>query len=225
MRRSIDQKHSIIETVHSYSIVFDTREIFIHGEPDVEGLDAGIDFRVANKFLKNIRLLEKSGSDPIIVHQYTDGGCWDSGMMMYDIIKNCSCYIIFVMHGISASMGSIIPQSSDVRIIMPNCLFMIHGGSNQTDGTYKQLQSLAEIGKHTYDTMLEIYTNVAINGPFFQENNYTIRKVRNFLVNKMNQKEDWWLSSREVVKYGFCDAVFGDKGYENIDIIRNNLLK
>jgi ATP-dependent protease ClpP protease subunit len=222
MRRNIDQKHSIIETAHLYNVILDTREIFIHGECEH---NEEINQKISNKFLKNISLLQSLNTDPITIHQCNIGGDWNAGMMMYDVIRNSICHIIFIMHGISASMGSIIPQAADTRIIMPNCSFMIHNGYTQIDGTYKQLQSFAETDRRACQKMLDIYCEVAVNGQFFVEKKYDDKKIRKFISQKIDQKEDWWLTSSESVFYGFADAVLGDKKYETIENIRNNILK
>ena len=222
-KKGRNQKHDIIEEVHSYNLFLDTREIFLHGEEDHENCDSGVDFKMCNRFLKNIKILEAAGDDPIIVHQHSIGGDWAEGMMIYDLIINCNCHIIFIMHGTACSMGSIIPQAADTRIIMPNCTFMIHDGSSGIDGTYKQIQSNARLEEQMRDIMLDIYGGVCVNGHFFQKEQADIKKTKQYIINKMNEKEDWWLFAREAVAHGFADAVFGDDGYENIDNIKGSV--
>jgi ATP-dependent protease ClpP protease subunit len=223
-KKGRNQKHDIIEELHSYNICIDTREIFLHGEPSDDNSDSGVEFRMSNRFLKNIRLLEASGDDPIIIHQHTDGGDWFSGMMMYDAIIGCQCHVIFVMHGTSASMGSIIPQAADTRIIMPSCIFMVHDGSTCLIGTHKQVQSAAQLEERLREQMLDIYSSVCVNGHFFQKEQATDKKVREYIIGKMNEKEDWWLNARETVAFGFADAVLGDEGYETIETIRDSII-
>ena len=223
-RKGRSQKHDILEELHDYNIFLDTREIFLHGEAGEDSGDSGVDFKMANRFLKNIRLLEQSGDDPIIVHQHSIGGDWSSGMMIYDAIMFCSCHVIFIMHGEACSMGSIIPQAADTRIIMPHCNFMIHDGSSNIDGTYKQLQSSARLEEKMRDIMLDIYANVCCNGHFFQKEQADVKKAQKYIIEKMNEKEDWWLFAREAVAHGFADAVLGDHGYETIDNIRNLII-
>jgi len=222
-KKGRNQKHDIIEEIHGYNICIDTREIFLHGELGEESLDAGVEFRMANRFLKNLRLLEAAGDHPIIIHQHTDGGDWYSGMMMYDAIIACQCHVIFIMHGIACSMGSIIPQAADTRIIMPSCTFMIHDGSTSLTGTHKQVQSAAQIEERMREQMLDIYSSVCINGHYFQKEQATAKKTREYIINKMNEKGDWWLNARETVAFGFADAVLGDVGYETIETVRESL--
>lgn len=223
-KKGRNQKHDIVEEIHSYNICLDTREVYLCGEPGEDNSDSGTDFRMANRFLKNVRLLEAAGDDPIIVHQHNLGGDWQSGMMIYDIISHCACHIILVMHGEACSMGSIIPQAADTRIIMPNCLFLVHDGEDDIAGTHKQVQSAAQLGEKMRERMLDIFSNVCGNGHYFLKEQSEEKDIKIYIINKMQQKEDWWLFAREVVAYGFADAVLGDEGYENIDVIKDNIV-
>jgi ATP-dependent protease ClpP protease subunit len=223
-KKTRGQKHDIVEEIHNHNILLESREIFIHGDFGSEE-DPAVDFRMANKFLKNIRLLEQTGDHPIIVHQHSLGGFWDAGMIMYDAILHSPCHIIFIMHGTACSMGSIIPQAADTRIVMPNCTFMVHTGYTDIGGhTYKQSQSWAEMEKRQTEKMLDIYSGVAVHGSYFQAGRMDDKKVRKFLMSKMDQKEDWWLFAEDIVKYGFADAILGDKKYETIDTIRDTII-
>ena len=38
-----------------------------------------------------------------------------------------------------------------------------------------------------------------------------------------SKKEDWWISAEEAVENGFADAVLGDKKYESINSIKQNV--
>jgi ATP-dependent protease ClpP protease subunit len=223
-KKGRNQKHDIIEEIHSYNICIDTREIFLHGEPGESNEDSGVDFRMANRFLKNVRLLEAAGDDPIIVHQHNIGGDWCDGMLIFDAITQCQCHIILVMHGEASSMGSIIPQAADTRLIMPNCTFMIHDGSTDLEGTHKQVQSAAVLEGKMRDRMLEIYSSVCLNGHYFQKEQADTKAITKYIVSKMNEKEDWYLSAREAVAFGFADAVLGDEGYEYIDNVKDSII-
>ena len=220
-KKGRNQKHDIIEEIHNYGLLIDTREIFLHGEPGDNNEDSGVEFRMANKLLKNLRFLESAGDGPIIVHQHSIGGYIFDGLMIYDIIASCQCHIVFIMHGEACSMGSVIPQAADTRVIMPSCIFMIHEGSYDFSGTYKQVKSSSQMWQKIQERFLDIYTPVCINGHFFQKEQADDKYVRSYIQEKMDQKEDWWLSAREAVAFGFADAVLGDNGYETIDNIRN----
>ena len=225
-KKGRNQKHDIIEEIHSYNVFLDTREIFVYGEEGEENEDSGVEFRMSNTLLKNVRLLEAAGSGPIVIYQHSIGGEWADGMLMYDVIASCSCHIIFIMHGTACSMGSIVPQAADTRIIMPHCTFMVHSGYTDINSglTYKQSRSWADMEAYTQEVMLDIYSNVCVNGHLFQKEQADLKKVRKTLEEKMGNKEDWWLFARDTVAYGFADAVLGDDGYENIESIKESVI-
>jgi ATP-dependent protease ClpP protease subunit len=101
---------------------------------------------------------------------------------------------------------------------------MVHTGYTDIGGhTYKQSQSWAEMEKRQTDIMLDIYAGVAINSPFSIANKMDDKKIKKFLISKMDQKEDWWLFASDAVKHGFADAILGESGSETLEIIRNKI--
>ena len=48
-------------------------------------------------------------------------------------------------------------------------------------------------------------------------------QVESHIKRKLEAKEDWWMSSEDSVKYGFCDHIVGEKGFETVDKIVNNV--
>ena len=89
------QSTSPISEAHENDIIVSTREIFLHSSVDDEE-DNGIDYRSANRFLKNLKILESINSKPITIHQYSIGGEWESGMMIYDAIRQSPSKFIFI---------------------------------------------------------------------------------------------------------------------------------
>ena len=230
-KRTVNQWHYIVEAIHTYSILLDTREIFIHGSMDVnqELEDAGVDHRMGNTFVKNIRLLETlpNREKPIIIHQHSVGGDWASGMMMFDVIAQCKCPILFIYHGIAASMGSIIPQACTLhenayRVAMPNSLFMAHNGTSDINScmTWLEARSFNEVEVKLEKQMIGIYTKACKSADFFKS--HTEQEVTAYIREKLKEKSDWWFGARDMVNYGFADAVMGDEGYESIDYILKN---
>ncbi len=217
-------KGYIVDEMHSYNILLETREIFLHGFIDNTDVDPGVEYKMSNNFLKNIKLLESlDACKPIVVHQHSIGGEWAEGMMMFDAIQTCTCPVIVVAHGIAASMGSIVPQAADLRVSMPSCWWLIHDGSTDIDNsmTIKQAKVWAQWEEKTREQMLDIYTGWCSQAGVFSGK--TEKQVSNFISKQLNDKEDWWLDAADAVKYGFCDAVYGTVGYETINAITNNV--
>jgi ATP-dependent protease ClpP protease subunit len=221
-KRKREEKSYIIEEMHKYGILLDTREIFLHGHIDDEE-DPGVEFRMANTFLKNIQLLKSNGDGPIIVHQHSVGGEWATGMMMYDAICHSVYNVCIIMHGYACSMGSIVPQAADLRIIMPHCRFMVHDGYTDIDQglTYKQAGSWRELEEKDRKTMIAIYITVCRRSKFFKGKTDT--QIKNYLIQMFDKKEDWWMDAQEAVDYGFADVIYGTKGYSSLEEIKNSL--
>ena len=225
--RTLDQRHDIAESAHDYGIIFDSREIFLSGEVDDDG-DLG------NKFITNMQLLKaQSAIEPIVIHQHSLGGDWACGMMIFDAILACECPIIFICHGITASMGTVIPmaciQHGNAYVVnMPNCSWMIHDGTTDitSDMTYRQSRSFVPWEDRTRQDMLQWYTAACSRGTILEGK--PDKKIVAFIQKQMEQKEDWWLSAREAVEYGFADAIMGDGpdetgvGFANIPEIKKH---
>lgn len=214
----------IIDEIHRCNIFLEGREIFLHSHlDDASSDDSGIDFRVSNNFIKNIRLLEKISSEPIVIHQHSIGGHIEEGMMIYDCIKTAKSYIIMITHGIAASMGSIIPQAADLIITMPSCSWMIHDGSiGFEEITHKQSVALIEQSKiHQKQTMQIYVDSCSKKSELFKGK--TDLQIYNALRKELDRKGDWWLSAEDAVEFGFCDGIYGSKQYPDLESIIKNV--
>ena len=209
-RRAKHDESNYVSEVHDNGLLLTHREIFLYSIFDTE--EAGTDFRMANRFIKNLRILESLNHDPVLVHQYNIGGDWNSGMSIYDMILQSPCKIIFICHGISASMGSIIPQAADVRITMPSCDWLLHEGYTEIDSslTHRQARSWAQWEQKVYEKMIDIYVEAS-------------HVQASHIKSMFSKRADWWLSAEEAVENGFADATLGEKGYESIARVKQNV--
>ena len=214
------KKHS--EDLDFNGYISSTREMFLL---PLESEDSEIITNTATHFLKNLRLLEAESKNPIVLHSFSLGGDWYDGMVIYDAIKYSACKFVIISYGIAASMASLIPQAvfpQGKRITMPNCDWMIHEGYTATQGTYRQVLSGAQ-----WDTILrsrtyQMYTEPCMQtGEFFKDKKQS--QVKSYIKRKLESKEDWWMSSEDSIKYGFCDHIVGEKGMETVDKIVKNV--
>ena len=199
----------IISDIHNYCIDFKSREIFLHnyfGSADSE--NPGVEYKMSNIFIKNLRLLELKNHDPIIIHMHSIGGSWSDGMAIYDCINISNSYITIIAYGQTESMSSIILQAADCRMLSRNSYFMVHYGSTVIAGDYHSTQNWANYEKNLCESMLNIYSGRCIKGKFFKEK-YTkpdIVKTKNFLSKKLKDG-DWYINAEDAVYYGFADKV------------------
>jgi len=199
-----------IDAIHNHCIDIDNRTIYLHGDAPIKDEEPGVDYRMMNKFIKNINSLQIQSKDPITIHMGTVGGCWNYGMAIYDAILNCPCQTTVIGYAWARSMSSIILQAADKRILMPHCDFMIHLGTAVYSGEYLTAQSQAEYDKKAEETMLRIYTNKVVEGPVFKNYDLTWNDWYKHLKENMSSKGDWWMSPQEAIDYGFADSIQGE---------------
>jgi ATP-dependent Clp endopeptidase proteolytic subunit ClpP len=214
-RPTRNQTHSAIEEIHCYGIMLDDRQIFLHGEVEQ---DYHVHSTTANCFLKNMSILQERNNKPIIVHQHSWGGEWDSGMLMYDAIKCCPATVIMICHGAAVSMGSIVMQAADKRIMMPNATFMAHKGyAGGGELVHDAAQSAAAWEARLCKEMINIYAEVMQYGRKMEGED--LDEIKRELNDKFSRKQDWYLSSAEAVEWGFSDGIFGSEEYPDLKTI------
>lgn len=225
-RRSVSQRSALIYDAHNFDIIIDTREIFISPNPDVGSDDAEINHMVANRFVKNIHILNGVNHNPIVIHLTTPGGIWEYGMTIYDAIKNSQAHVTTISYAHARSMSSIVPQAADKRIIMPSAYFLMHHGTLGVFGNYQNVVSdVKYCEEHITPMMMGIYTEKCQEGEFFLEKGWgnNPERIERYLLECMSKKQEFYLTAREAVEYGLMDAVFGDKGALSWDEIKTGV--
>jgi ATP-dependent protease ClpP protease subunit len=94
---------------------------------------------------------------------------------------------------------------------------MIHEGSFTYDGTTKGAKHNIAWNNRTHNTMLHIYANRCKEAEYF--NGWSQKKIIDFLQNRIDKTEDWFVTPQDSVKYGFMDGVLGEEGFENVENI------
>ena len=211
----------VISDINSYGLDVKNRELFLHSYIANSEEDPGVDYKMASMFYKNIRLLDNTSKDPIIVHMHSIGGVWNDGMAIYDAIQLCQSHVTIIAYGQAESMSSIILQAADNRVMTPNSYFMCHFGSSGYSGNYLDVQKGAAFEKRQTEKMLDIYTDVCVKGKYFKEQYTDINedKVRNYLKRKLKDG-DLYLDPNEAVYYGFADCVLKTRKCQNINSLK-----
>ena len=195
-----------IGEIHNYGVDVKNREIYIN-EYDDSGEPAGVDHRMVQNFIKNINFLKKS-KDPITIHLQTVGGCWYSGMGIYDAIKNCKCKTTIIGYSQVCSMGTIIMQAATKRLITPHACFMVHWGNSEISGYYLSSQNLASFEKTLAQRMVGIYAErCQKTGEYFKERENNLSKTKSYIKRKLSAG-DWYMSAEESIYYGFIDGIY-----------------
>jgi ATP-dependent protease ClpP protease subunit len=197
--------------IHEYGVDLKSNHIYLMGVeeygPNMDGFEPGIEYIIANKFIKNFNLcMRVNPNTPIIIHMKTNGGFWEEGMAIYDMIRSCPWPVTILNYTHARSMSSIIFQAANKRIMMPNSSFMFHDGTFEIGGTVKQVKSAVKFSEVADKTMLDIYAKA-----MDEQGEYKgagTAKIKTWLRNQMDKKEDVYLTAEDAVRYGLADEVF-----------------
>ena len=214
-----------LNDIHSYNIDVENREIYLHAPLDnIE--ESNLDYRSAVIFEKNLRYLNLISLDPIFIHMHIPGGEWQDCLGMYDAIKNSKAKTIILAYARAESCSSVLLQSADLRILMPNTNVLIHYGSFSLDGEHsKAAASSVKWNEQECDKMIDMFTDRCMQSSMAKEKNWKRMMAKKHIVSQLASKCDWILTAEEAVNYGFADGILGSKRYPNIDYIKNYIKK
>jgi ATP-dependent protease ClpP protease subunit len=210
--------------LHSFNIDVENREIYLHSHID-SNEEAGIDYRSAVTFEKNLRFLNLLSLDPILVHMHIPGGDWQDCLGIYDNIKNSKSPIVIIAYAKVESSSTIILQAADLRILSSNTNFLIHYGSIYLEDEHKAALSSIQWSEKESEKMIDIFAEKCINSKIYKEKNWKKMMARKHIITQLATKRDWILNAEEAVDYGFADGILGSKKYPNVDYIKNVMKK
>lgn len=107
-----------IEILGEYGVYIPTKTIELFGEITPE---------LAANTINNIHAMD-SYSGSINIKLNSQGGCVTSGWAIFDAIGGCKNYVRSTVYGQASSMGAIILQAADERIMTPHSILMLHIG-------------------------------------------------------------------------------------------------
>lgn len=221
--RKKSELEQLITDAHGHNINYHNREIYLHSSywDDESGSEAGVEYRMATTFIKNLHILSNQSSTSILVHMHSVGGEWNDGMAVFNSIRFAAAPITIISYSQASSMTGIILQSADRRLMTPDCEFMIHHGSIGISATSPAVKSAIDVNERNCKRMLQIFARRAVkSSKFFKEKKYTEEKIVAFIDRKLKDKTDWYLTAEEAVYYGFADAILGSKGFETVERLR-----
>lgn len=184
---------------HAYNIHIPTRTIYIGSVQNTDdGSEIGIDNVVTAQVIKNLHILDNTKEEaPIIVYLNTPGGDYYHGMFLYDAISQCKNHITILGGGYIMSMGAIIMQSADDRVMLPNSRMMIHYGTNGFGGHSKDFDSWSEENRRiNLDMESILLERIRQKHP-----KYTRKKLADMI------KYDKFLTANQALSLGLIDRI------------------
>ena len=149
-----------LDTFMEYDIYLPSRTIYMGSCSEVEGVEGGTDYLMAERMIKSLYILNNKypkGDGPITIIMNNIGGDEFHGMAIYDAIKDSVNHITIKVYGHAMSMGSLILQAADKRMMSKNSEMMIHYGTWGHNDHSKIVYKWAERGKKFDNWMENIY--------------------------------------------------------------------
>jgi len=219
------REFSAVDYIHDYDVDPEKGEMYLVGREefniggDREEGEPGVDYMMANRAIRNLRLLQGLSTDPIIIHMKTCGGDFVEGMAIYEAIRACPNHVTIINYAAARSMSSIIFQAAEERLMVPYSWFMMHEGTIYFDGTEKSGRSWVEFARRYHDRiMFDIYADRMQDAPRWQDK--TKKQVSDWVKRQMNNKEEVYLTAEETVELGLADAIFGVDGEYDWESLR-----
>jgi len=192
-----------IDKFYENDIYIPSRTIFMGSfGADWDGNETGVNHAMAENVIKGLHILDRiapkpPASDEITIIMNNPGGEWYHGMAIFDAIQECQSKVTIRATGHAMSMGSIILQAADERVMTPNAKFMIHYGTSGFSNHTKIVQKWAEEDKKVMEQMEQIYMDrITQKHPKF-----TLKKLRDML------NFDTILTAQETVDLGLADRI------------------
>lgn len=217
--------HDPVDQIHEYDLDIEKREIYLFGREEYTygeteaSSDPGVDYVLANRFIKNLRILQSLSDEDILIHMKIMGGDCTEGMAMYQAIVACPNPVTILNYAAARSMSSIILQAADYRAMLPHSTFMFHEGDGEMAGTHKQLGTEYEHQNMQKRQMDMVYVERLREAKVFKRK--SDRQILNWLKRQMDKKEEVWLSAEQAVEYNFADTIFGGNDEYNWPKLRS----
>ena len=166
-----------------------TRQILLSGE---------INKDLAEKFNKQLLLLEADNNKTVYVYIDSPGGDVSAGFAIYDMIRFVKCPVVLIGNGLIASAAALIllavPQN--MRVGLPNSEYLIHQPLSGMRGTATDIQiHAANIKK----------TKAKINKIIAEATGKDLKKV------EADTDRDYWLDAEEALEYGLISKVISNR--------------
>lgn len=135
---------------------------------------------------------------PLTLFLNSQGGGAFDGFALFDFLQELrrkGHHVTIKGIGLVASMGSILLQAADERVMSPRAWMLIHEVQGVSAGSFSKMEDDIKFNKRLQNMALDIYTDRC---------NWTrARIVKNWT------RKDFWLSAEEALEAGFCDRIEG----------------
>lgn len=185
----------LVEQFFDYGVDHRRRVIYL-GSPKNDG-DNDVSPAMAEQTIKGLISLDASSDQPIKLIINTPGGDVEEGMAIYDAISICRSHVTGLVFGQACSMGSVILQACDERVLASHSVIMIHNGTLSVDHTVENVERYVELDKKCRHWMEDIYLKRIKE----VKPRYTRRQLKELL------KIDTYFLPKQAIELGLADKV------------------
>jgi ATP-dependent Clp endopeptidase proteolytic subunit ClpP len=132
----------------------------------------------------------------ITVTVNSPGGSVIAGLALYDHIRDLSArghHMTVKVRGMAASMGGILLQAGDTRVVGPEAMVLIHEVASGAAGKVSEMEEQLQFSKQLWVKLANILAKRS--------------KMTSEQVMEKAHKLDWWLDAEEAVRLGFADKI------------------
>jgi len=180
-------KKSDFDILIEHGIDIRARVIYLQGD---------VDEAVIHSRIKLLRYLDKTTGEITIILD-SGGGDVNLGFSFYDEIKDCRNEVTVRVSGVAMSMGSIILQAADKRIITKHSRMMIHRGQMGVEGHFTDVKRAVAENDEMDKICVEIYLEkIKEVKPEFKKSQ--LQKMMDF---------DTYISAQKALELGLVDEI------------------
>ncbi len=146
----------------------------------------------------------ESPGSPLVLIFNSPGGFVDDGIALYDYLlhlRSLGHRLTTITLGRAASMGGILLQAGDVRVMGPNAFLLIHEVNAGTSGKLSEMTENISFWKRQEDKLVDILA---------QRSTMSARQIK-----RRWHKTDWWLDAQEAIALGFADSILSPQHLAN----------
>lgn len=146
--------------------------------------------------LKLNELSRRFPNKPLTVTLNSPGGTVLPGLALFDHIRELSKRghkMIVKVRGMAASMGGILLQAGDLRVIGPEAMVLIHEVSAGTAGKVSEMQDRVDFSKRLWQKCAKLLANKS--------------KLSAQEIMEKADRRDWWLDAEQAKELGFADEI------------------
>lgn len=188
-----------IDKFHDYGLYLPNRTLYMGSEFVGDDDESGTDALMAERMVKNLHILDSQNQEEITIIMNNLGGDPMHGLAIYDSIRACRSKVSIKVFGNAMSMGSIILQAADERIMSPNSVQMIHYGYLSLGGHSKTTYKHTDENKRIDAWMERLYLEKIRE----KVGDFSPQRLKGML------DHDYFLTAEKSVEIGLADKVLG----------------